>query len=133
MKASRIHPRGQELLEYALVLPIFLLMVFGIIDLARAAYYYSALQNAAREGARFAIVHTPGETGIDAMIAERVRNYAVGLDPADMDVPAPIWTDDTVRVIARYSFDPVTPLLSSVFPGGVISMVSSSTMLRENW
>jgi Flp pilus assembly protein TadG len=48
--------RGQSLVEFGLILPIFLLMVFGIVDFGRAVFAYSTLNNAAREAARVAVV-----------------------------------------------------------------------------
>jgi Flp pilus assembly protein TadG len=48
--------RGQALVEFALVLPIFLVILFGIIDLGRYVYTANALGNGAREGARAASV-----------------------------------------------------------------------------
>ena len=46
------HRRGQSLVEFALVLPVFLLLVFGLIDVGRFVYTGSVLSQAAREGAR---------------------------------------------------------------------------------
>ena len=48
--------RGQTLVEFALVLPVFLLLVFGLIDMGRFVYLSSTLSQAAREGARVAAV-----------------------------------------------------------------------------
>ncbi len=48
--------RGQTLVEFAVVALAFLLMMVGILDLGRAVYAYNAIANAAREGARCAIV-----------------------------------------------------------------------------
>ncbi|MEO8274098.1 MAG: TadE family protein [Chloroflexota bacterium] len=53
----RPRSRGQSLVEFALVLPLFLLLVFGILDLGLAVYSYNSITNAAREGARLAIVN----------------------------------------------------------------------------
>ena len=53
---SRRARRGQALLEFALVLPIFLLIVFGIIDIGRYVYLTNAFNEGAREGARFGSV-----------------------------------------------------------------------------
>ena len=47
---------GQGLVEFALVLPIFLLLLFGLIDAGRLVYQHSVLSQAAREGARLAAV-----------------------------------------------------------------------------
>lgn len=53
---GRVRTRGQGLVEFALVLPVFLLMVFGLIDGARFVYLNSVLSQAAREGARLGSV-----------------------------------------------------------------------------
>ena len=50
--ATNPRPHGQALVEFALVIPIFLLMLFGLIDVARLVYLNSTLSQAAREGAR---------------------------------------------------------------------------------
>lgn len=47
---------GQALVEFALILPILLLLTVGLIDAARAILAYNSVSNAAREGARFGIV-----------------------------------------------------------------------------
>jgi TadE-like protein len=46
---------SQALIEFALISPLLLLLVFGIIDIGRAVFYYDTLNHAAREGARAAI------------------------------------------------------------------------------
>ncbi|HJP90031.1 MAG TPA: TadE/TadG family type IV pilus assembly protein [Candidatus Limnocylindrales bacterium] len=49
--------RGQSLVEFALVLPIFLVLVMAIVDLGLSVFAYNSITNAAREGARLAIVN----------------------------------------------------------------------------
>jgi Flp pilus assembly protein TadG len=53
----RRRERGQSLVEFALVLPLFLLLFFAIVDFGSAVFTYNSLTNAAREGARLAIVN----------------------------------------------------------------------------
>ncbi len=48
--------RGQSLVEFALVIPIFLLLVFALIDMGRLVYINNALSEGAREGARWGSV-----------------------------------------------------------------------------
>ncbi|HYM97736.1 MAG TPA: TadE family protein [Candidatus Sulfotelmatobacter sp.] len=43
------------MIEFALVSPVLLLLLFGIVDIGRAVFYYDTLNHAAREGARTAI------------------------------------------------------------------------------
>lgn len=62
--------RGQSLVEFALILPVFLLVLFGLIDAGRFVYMNSVLSQAAREGARVAAVEAgwlgSSATGCDA-------------------------------------------------------------------
>jgi Flp pilus assembly protein TadG len=67
--ASKRRPdRGQGLAEFAIVLPVFLLLLFGLIDVGRGVFLYNDLTNAAREGARLAIVNQE-----KSLIAQRVQ------------------------------------------------------------
>jgi Flp pilus assembly protein TadG len=77
------HRRGQTLVEFALVLPLFVLIAVGIFDLGRAIFYYHTLLNASREAARQAVVDQTL-----AHIETRAIDHAValGLTPADVDV-----------------------------------------------
>jgi len=50
--------RGQNLVEFALLAPFLFLLLLGMVDLGRALYYANDLTNAAREGARVAILST---------------------------------------------------------------------------
>ena len=65
-------PEGQTLVEFALVLPIFVLIVVGIFDAGRAVYTNSVLSQAAREGARLAAVEA-GCIGISPLPPGAVR------------------------------------------------------------
>jgi Flp pilus assembly protein TadG len=49
--------KGQALVEFALLLPIFVLILFGVFDLGRAVFAYNTVANAARQGARVAAVN----------------------------------------------------------------------------
>jgi Flp pilus assembly protein TadG len=72
--------RGQTLVEFALVIPLVLLLFMGVFDFGRAIYSYNTISNAARDGARKAIVdQTVGAAAQEA--AEQAT--ALGLDPAD--------------------------------------------------
>lgn len=53
----RKHSRGQALVEFALVIPLFILLLVAIFDLGHVVWANNALATAARESARFAVVH----------------------------------------------------------------------------
>jgi len=114
--------RGQELVEFALVLILFLVVLMVIFDMGRAVYYYSAIHNAAREGARHGI--TDQNAGDIQAFAQ---NVAVGLD---IDPVGGI-TEDTVTVSIDYVFVPVTPVLSLFAGENSITLHSQATMRIE--
>jgi Flp pilus assembly protein TadG len=69
MTAARVHlvpGRGQALVEFALVIPVFLVMLFGVVDAGRYVYMNSVLSQAAREGARLAAVEAGWIASADA-------------------------------------------------------------------
>jgi Flp pilus assembly protein TadG len=114
--------RGQELVEFALVLILFLVVLMVIFDMGRAVYYYSAIHNAAREGARHGIAdQNAGD------IQAFAQNVAVGLD---IDPVVGI-TEDTVTVSIDYVFVPVTPVLSLFAGENSITLHSQATMRIE--
>lgn len=53
--ASSPAQSSQALIEFALVSPVLLLLLFGVVDLGRAIFYYDTINHAAREGARVAV------------------------------------------------------------------------------
>jgi TadE-like protein len=53
----RTRSRGQGLVEFAIVLPVFLVILMGMVDVGRAVWANNTVGNAAREAARFAAVH----------------------------------------------------------------------------
>ena len=75
---------GSNIVEFALILPLLLILVSGIVDLGLALYDKALITNAAREGARFGMVF--GEASIpgggrptQALIVARVKQY-LGID-----------------------------------------------------
>jgi Flp pilus assembly protein TadG len=66
--------RGASAVEFAIILPLLVLLVFGIIELSLALYDQAMITNASREGARVGIVYRiPAVT--DAEISNVVNNY----------------------------------------------------------
>lgn len=72
---------GQALVELVLVLPIFLALLFGIIDLGRVIWANDSVANAAREGSRWASVHagTPGVSPYNKRVSkDEIKAYTKG-------------------------------------------------------
>jgi Flp pilus assembly protein TadG len=87
MKAPRlfkyVQERGQALIEFAMTLPILLMVLFSVAGFALLFYSYVTMQLAVREGTN-AIVHNPRQTV--SQIQDTVRSYLVTLDPSQLTV-----------------------------------------------
>lgn len=91
--------RGQSLVEFALVLPILILMLVGTLDLGRVVLANDTVSTAAREAARYAIVH--GATAVDLCPAgpPAPDSYVPPAPTADCPFVAP--SKDAIREVAR--------------------------------
>ena len=119
--------RGQDLVEYALVFPIMLLILMSILDLGRVVYVYSSLHNSVRDGARYGIINPTDAAGIEAL----VRTKAVGLDPIDLTVVVVQPDPETIRVRVTYQFAVVSPIVSALVGGSPWPVGSQATMRVE--
>ena len=104
----RERSRGQALAEFAIVAPLLFLLILATIEAGRFIFHYELVNNAAREGARYAIVHgslsdcpsgppPPGETNTcdvpGANIKTAVREAALEImSVGDLFVHDPVWT-----------------------------------------
>ncbi|MBN1487112.1 MAG: pilus assembly protein [Anaerolineae bacterium] len=79
--------KGQSLVEFALVLPVLLLIVMGTIDFSYILFVYINLSNATREGARYGIVNPWDYEGINA----EVRDTILVAPPDQVDIA--VWYD----------------------------------------
>ncbi len=70
--------QSQALIEFALISPVLLLLLFGIIDVGRAVFYYDTLGHAAREGARTA-VQASTQLPTNANVLTTVTSQLVGV------------------------------------------------------
>ena len=75
------HRQGQGLVEFALLLPILVLVVFGIFEIGRAFFTLVAITNAAREGARVYTIYPSQTTVTDIQAAAKreAGNQELGL------------------------------------------------------
>ncbi len=100
--------RGTALIEFALVLPILLVLTLAALDLSRAFLAKNVLHQAAREGVRMRVVMVEPVSEDDiGRVEERVRQVAEsgGLAPSDVDVSATASAGmNTVTVTAPFRF-----------------------------
>jgi len=133
--------RGQGLVEFAIVLPIIVVAIFGIIDLGRAVFTYNALAQAARQAGRMAIVDQDG-----SHVRATAYDYAptLNLGPSNVDVcfkdlnssqqncsssiddcpPSERTIGCLVIVTAHISYVPMTPIIGTLV--GTVPLTSTS-------
>ena len=79
--------RGSQLIEFALVLPLLLLVVLGIMDFGLLFQKYEAVTNAAREGARIAVLQGYDQTDVEARVAQYIADAGLGGTPITIMLP----------------------------------------------
>jgi Flp pilus assembly protein TadG len=130
--------RGQSLVEFALILPIFVLVLAGLFDLGRAVYAYNTISNASREAVRVAIVN---QTATDVQNEALKQGVALGLSATDVTTtyadpdgsgalcPAPYSLGCLATVTVQYSYTAATPVISQII--GPFLMTATTQMPVE--
>ena len=148
--------KGMTIVEFALVLPIFAILLFAIIEFGYYFFVQHTLQFATREGTRLALV---GRTLNDASgnpmtrqdsIIQTIKNYAsAAVNPAALQISifpvGPGYTDPTnwqgttdpgsggnyMRVRVQYAFNFWTPLIGQFFPSGMRTITAEALYRNE--
>jgi hypothetical protein len=125
--------RGQGLVEFAIILPVLVLILLGTIDFGRVLFSWIQVMNAAREGAAYAAfnpndsggiqLHVDQEANVQQQGGEGSLNVTVTCHRADDGTVVPcdaafvsgLGSTVTVRVEEGFTF--LTPLISNLFPG----------------
>jgi Flp pilus assembly protein TadG len=131
--------RGQSLVEFSLVIPLFLLLLIAVFDLGRGVFAYNTLTNAAREGARMAIVNQDTATIIaDAKAATAIvelNNPSVQIGFYEMandgspdltETCAPVAVGCLAVVSFEADYRPITPLISNIVFGNKVTFAAQS-------
>ena len=133
IKKCKENERGSTLVEFAIGITVFVTAMFAVLEFGRALWVHNALSDAARRGARYAVLHSSGS-------ADAVKNVVVYGDPSGSGQPMlnnlstanvnVVYTnfglnDGTVSVsITGYQFQFVVPII-----GTTITMPSYTTTL----
>jgi len=132
---------AQALVEFAVVLPVLLLLVGGAIDFGRLFYTRVSIENAAKEGAFFGASHprcdvSQSSCADPSNVKWHVENEALAANPVTTTVECiragsgvPLVNcaeDDSYRVTVEHRFLLVTPILSGLFGSGV-DLTTSAT------
>ena len=116
-----------------MVLPVFLLLTMGIVDLGRGVASYSLLANAAKEGARAAIFPQTSDAAIVAAVNSQTQ-FLGTISGGDIAVSPSLQSErvsgSNITVSVTYRYEPMTPLLSNLV-GSMLTFHASATMLIE--
>jgi Flp pilus assembly protein TadG len=140
---SRRKAAGQTLVEFALAVPIIILLFMALFDFGRAIFAYNTVSNATRDGARIAIVDQRSTSGVsNAAQAAADQAVGLGLDPTDIteirvqylmpDLSGACpstwgeWAGCIAEVRVQYEFNAATPVIGNII--GPIT-VGSTTQL----
>lgn len=147
---------GQSMTEFAILAPIFFLLLLGTIDLGRAVYTYNAISNATREGARAAIPYDaplPTNAAVLAAVQSKLGGgFSLSLDPCLTPGPCAtpttpttpntgfIWYSSGIGVVSpqqhpitvkiTFLFQPWIPVVRDAAGNGV-TFASETTMETE--
>ena len=149
-RAKRDKDQAQGMVEFALVLPILLLLIFGIIEFGRLLFMFAAVTSASREGARYgaavgfeggqpryrdcagiegAALRIGGIVGVTA--GDIVIEYDHGANPIVATCPpsVQIALADRIIVTVTRHFQPLVPLVN--IPGFPISARTARTIIKN--
>lgn len=121
MKVQGKNQRGQSLVEFALVLPLLILLLGGVLELGRLFFAYVAITDAAAEGATYASVRPSSSIQDITTRAQQAAGGLVQLDPSMVQVQRPsLAAGAPITVTITYPFQLITPLLGDLVPGRTI-------------
>ena len=153
LQKRRRGERGAALVEFALAVPLLLVVIAGIVDFGFAFQRYEVITNAAREGARMATLPGYTDTAVDSYVRQYVQKGlslsdsamstvmptgSVTVSYADLTVPAAVTgtmtvSTATVNVTYQHSWLLLRPMLSLLNGswGTAITLTASSQMRKE--
>lgn len=125
--------RGQAMVEFALVLPVLVLFLCGIIDFGWIFYNQIAINNGCREGARYAVIHYYQEdwATLQSKTDTYVNQSIVGVTPDSIGLALGGAGSDSLTVTVDKDVTVLTGV-TSLLIGNDVNLTASSTMRIES-
>jgi Flp pilus assembly protein TadG len=131
----KLNERGAVAAEFAILLPVLMLIVFGTIEFGRLMYGREIVTNATREGARYGIVAQAPPVSSAAMITQATTYLtATGINPAHVTFSAPACcgaTGTPVTLAATYNYHWLIPYIATVIGAPSPLPISIATTMRH--
>jgi Flp pilus assembly protein TadG len=128
------NPDGAAAVEFSLVITVFLLATFGIIELGRYTMLRQALTETVHDGTRYAVVHgsKSSSPATASSLTSLVQDGSSVLTPSSINVTVTFWPNNapgsTVTIVATYPWSSVVPLLK--LSSATITATSVATILN---
>ena len=123
--------RGQSLVELALSLTVIMLLLAGAVDFSMAYFSFSAMQDAAQEGALYGSVNPTDENGIIARVRNASSNPVdlsnVSLVDVIVTTPVDACEGDNVKVDVIYDYPISMPFIGAIIGSQQITLNASVT------
>ncbi|MBS0152442.1 MAG: pilus assembly protein [Nitrospira sp.] len=131
----KLNERGAAATEFALLLPVFLMILFGIIEFGMIMYGREVVTNAAREGARAGIVQGPPKR-TSGQITTIANSYLTGTGINQADVtftPAGVGlaNPNTLTVTAVYNYRFLIPYIPNVLGISNPLVITTQAVMRH--
>ncbi|MCA1032211.1 pilus assembly protein [Bacillus timonensis] len=120
--------KGQSMVEFALVIPIFILLLFAIVDFGRVFHAYLTIDHAGREAARIASIGKDDSTIVSVAVAQ-ASSISLTADQVSVTPNGTKSSGSQVTVTITYPISFLTPVISSIT--GPISLKTSTVMRIE--
>jgi len=118
------------MVEFALAVNVFMLLVLGTFDLARAYLAQTVVSNAAREASRYGAAHS-SDAGWMAAARQAGMNLAIGVDPSALTLNVVTQQIDGlpyIRVSGTYAFHSITPFVGALLGDPITIQVDTSAL-----
>ncbi|MCE5258470.1 MAG: pilus assembly protein, partial [Chloroflexi bacterium] len=126
MSNRQEHNKGASLVEMALMLPILVLILAGVGDLGRAFHDYIVINNASREGARYASHFPDADVGIKQTTVNEAVSSGVAITTSQVAIGGLNSTKgNPITVTVSYPF---RPILTRIIGRSVITMTARTQM-----
>jgi len=124
--------KGQSLVEFAILLPVLLLLIMGILEFGLMLNSYLTINNSAREGARLGVV-VGSNLGSDTEISDLIKKISPNLNREDLTINimpslAGRKSGGTISVEVKYNYKLTIPIISNIL--GNVMVLKAQTSMR---
>ena len=141
--------RGASMVEFALLAPVFFLVIFGIIEMGMIFQAWVSVQHGSQLGARFAVVGAStcasgGTDRVSCIISEARAGIGQLKDPSSATITVDSWKYpsyttktansaggecDAVQVTVKYTHNTITPIISAIIPS--VTLTGKQRFINE--